>query len=79
MQQNLIQGLNAWEGDIIDLRDFAAVLGGVSSWDALRAIPGKVEAPRWGGDTVLHLTDTDSLTIRGTNASQLNEGDFLFV
>jgi predicted extracellular nuclease len=76
---DIVQGLNAREGDIIDLRDFAAVLGGVSSWDALRAIPGKVESPRWGGDTVLHLTDTDSLTIRWTNVSQLNEGDFLFV
>lgn len=72
-----IQGLNAWENDRVDLRDFAGVLGGVDSWAALKA-SGRVQSPQWGGDTVIDLGEGDVLTIRWVNAAQLNEGDFLF-
>ncbi|ONG56676.1 hypothetical protein BKE38_05480 [Pseudoroseomonas deserti] len=76
--RDFVEGMNAWENDRIDLRDFADVLGGIDSWAKLQAAEGMVESPQFGGDTVLNLTAGDVLTIRWMNASQLNEGDFLF-
>jgi predicted extracellular nuclease len=72
-----IEGFNSREGDRIDLRDFANLLGGVDSWVELRAA-GMASFPRYGGDTVLTLPGGDALTICWVNASELAEKDFVF-
>lgn len=74
---DFIEGLNAREGDRVDLRDFAGRLGGIDSLAGLREA-GLASAPPYGGDTVLDLGEGDRLTIRWVNVSQLSEADFLF-
>ncbi|WP_245613296.1 Ig-like domain-containing protein [Skermanella stibiiresistens] len=66
------------EGDVIDLRDLGLVAKGIDSFADLKAA-GMVQSPQYGGDTVLKFSETDILTIKYVNASQMAESDYWFV
>lgn len=76
--RDFIEGLNAREGDRIDLTGFASVLGSIDTLAELRAAGRVTGTSQYGGDTLIRLTDTDVLTIRWTNQGQLSEEQFVF-
>ncbi|MFC7739409.1 VCBS domain-containing protein [Roseomonas sp. GCM10028921] len=76
--RDVIEGLNRWEGDKVDLRYYAAKLNGITSLEGLKAAGMVVGTQQWGGDTLIKFSGTDILTIRWVNPRDLTNDMFLF-
>ncbi|MFC7738248.1 Ig-like domain-containing protein [Roseomonas sp. GCM10028921] len=76
--RDVVEGLNRWEGDKVDLRYYAAKLNGITSLEGLKAAGMVVGTQQWGGDTLIKFSDTDILTIRWVNPRDLTNDMFVF-